>query len=353
MAESSGEKSFDPTPHRREQFKKQGRFARSKDAAAVGSTAAVLAVLLGSSAAISSAMHLLFQRCHGDLGAFARRDGDGIGQAVLGVFTVTAVPSIVAAALAGSLITIVQTGGRMNDGFGFDPTRLNPLPKLQQLFSPMQGAKETTLSLLRVGVVGYVAYLALVREIPGLLLLARTDLHAGVSAMVGASVHVITNALGALAMVSAIDFAQSKFTLEREMKMTRQEIMDETKQQDGDPKIKARMRQRARAMARRRSMQNVKSATVIIANPTHISIALRYSKTDAAPVVVAKGHDDVAMQIRAEARKHGIPILENRPLARALDAEVPVGRPVPAAHFAAVARILAFVYKIRGARSRV
>ena len=133
--------------------------------------------------------------------------------------------------------------------------------------------------------------------------------------------------------------------------MTRQEVMDEHKQSDGDPKLKARMRARARNNAKRRAMENVKTATVVVANPTHISVALRYSKTDPAPIVVAKGHDELAMQIRAEARKHGIPILENRPLARALDSEVPVGRPVPAAHFAAVARILAFVYKIKGRKT--
>jgi flagellar biosynthetic protein FlhB len=112
------------------------------------------------------------------------------------------------------------------------------------------------------------------------------------------------------------------------------------------------MRQRARALARKRAITNVKTADVVVANPTHISVALRYSEKDAAPIVVAKGHDEVAMQIRAEARKHGIPILENRPLARALDAEVRVGHPIPAAHFTAVAKVLAFVYRLRGPRGR-
>jgi flagellar biosynthetic protein FlhB len=98
-------------------------------------------------------------------------------------------------------------------------------------------------------------------------------------------------------------------------------------------------------------MQNIKKAAVVVTNPTHIAVALRYEASDPAPVVVAKGHDDEALRIRAEARKYGIPILENRPLARALDADAPVGSPIPVNHFAAVARILAFVYKIKG-RSR-
>lgn len=351
MADTGGEKSFDATPQRVEQFHKQGKFARAKDAAAVVATAAVLATLTGSRVAIGHALRYLFVRCHGDLGALARSDGGGVIQAAIGVFSVLAFPAVIASALAGAATSMVQTGGRINtENLGLDLTRLNPLPKLQQLFSPMSGGKEALLALMRVGIVGYVAYAALEREVPTLMVFARTDLDGALGALVDASIHVVVNALAALAAVAAVDYAQSRFSLTKEMKMTRQEIMDEHKQADGDPKMKARMRARARNNAKRRAIENVKSATVVVANPTHISVALRYSKTDPAPIVVAKGHDDFAMQIRAEARKHGIPILENRPLARALDSEVPVGRPVPAAHFAAVARILAFVYKIRGRR---
>jgi flagellar biosynthetic protein FlhB len=158
------------------------------------------------------------------------------------------------------------------------------------------------------------------------------------------------NALAALALVAAIDYAQNRFTLGREMKMTRREMTEENRSQEGDPKVKAKIRARARALARRRSLENVKKATVIVANPTHISVALRYAANDPAPILVAKGHDDFALLIRSEARKYGIPILENRPLARALDAEVSVGHAIPAAHFAAVAKILAFIYRTQGAR---
>jgi len=135
--------------------------------------------------------------------------------------------------------------------------------------------------------------------------------------------------------------------------MTKKEIIDEHKSNEGDPQMKNRLRARGRAMIRARSIANVKKADVVVTNPTHIAVALRYAATDAAPVVVSKGHDAVALQIRSEARKHGIPILENRPLARALDAEVPIGHPVPGKHFAAVARVLAWVYRIRPSARRV
>ena len=162
--------------------------------------------------------------------------------------------------------------------------------------------------------------------------------------------HVVLGAGGALAAIALADYGQSRFRLEQDLKMTRQELMQEMRQQDGDPKVKGRMKARARALAKKRAMQNVKKAHVVVTNPTHIAVALRYDEKDAAPTVVAKGQDDDALRIRAEARKYGIPILENRPLARALDAEVPVGHPVPMAHFAAVARVLAFVFRLRKRR---
>ena len=135
--------------------------------------------------------------------------------------------------------------------------------------------------------------------------------------------------------------------------MTRRELTEETKAQEGDPKVKGQIRARARAMIRKRSLANVKKADVVVTNPTHVAVALRYGPNDPAPVVIAKGHDELALQIRAEARRHGIPILETRPLARALDAEVPIGRAVPGKHFAAVARVLAWVYRVRPSARRV
>lgn len=107
------------------------------------------------------------------------------------------------------------------------------------------------------------------------------------------------------------------------------------------------MKAKARQNLKKMSMKAVKHADVIVTNPTHVAVALRYGPKDPAPIVLAKGHDEMALRIRAEARKHGIPIMENRRLARALDAEVQVGRTVPASHFAAVARVLAFVYKLK------
>ena len=348
----SGERSFEATPQRREDFRKRGQFARARDAGGIVAMCAVIAVLLGSRGAVSSAIDELFARTLGDVGAVTRGDLAHPFDAALHALVAIAAPCAVAAAMASVVIGFAQAGLRIDlELVSFDADRLNPFSRLGQIFSPKKAATETILSLLRVGVVAIVGYRMMRIELPDLLATSRMTLTGSMDHLVGVVTRVVLSSLVALAIMAAADYAQSRFSLEQQMKMTRNEMMEEGRQRDGDPKVKARMRQRARAMAKRRAMNKVKEADVIVTNPTHVAVALRYGKKDPAPVVVAKGVDDVALQIRAEARKHGVPILENRPLARALEATVPIGQPVPAMHFAAVARVLAFVYKLRGRRA--
>jgi flagellar biosynthetic protein FlhB len=243
---------------------------------------------------------------------------------------------------------VAQAGFHANlEAVGIKAERLDPFARIQQLASPKRAVTELVLSLLRVAVVGYVAYRTSSADLSELLSLARVPVEVSGGRVAAAILHVILSAGSVLLAIAVIDYVQSRFTLEQDLKMSRQELTEEMRQQDGDPRIKGRMKARARALAKKRALQNVKKAKVIVTNPTHVAVALRYEQTDAAPVVVAKGHDDDALRIRAEARKYGIPILENRPLARALDAEVAIGQPIPMAHFAAVARVLAFVYRLR------
>ncbi len=351
MSEGNGEKQFEPTEQRREQFLKDGRFARARDAAGVASTFAVIGVLLGSRAAIGDTLGVLFHSCFGDLSALSRGQPGDVFRAAGFTLLAVAGPAVVAAAGASTAASLVQAGLRVNLGaVGFKPERLDPISRLRQLFAPKQAITEVLLALLRVGVVGYIAYRAAEAELPDMLGLSRASADVSIARIVGAASHIVISATGALAAIAVVDYAQSRFKIAGEMKMTLQEMKEETKQNDGDPKVKGRMRARARALAKKRMLQSVKKADVIVTNPTHIAVALRYGEGDPAPVVVAKGHDDAALRIRAEARKYGIPILENRPLARALDAEVQVGHPIPVAHFAAVARVLAFVFKLRKGR---
>jgi len=349
-----GEREFDPTPQRREQFRKDGRYAKARDAGGVAATIAVVAVLLGSRPIMSRAAGLLFANSLGDLGAL-ERVGIGRTLALLGGLMLSLVgPAILAAAAAAMAVGLAQTGLEVSsEGIGFKLERLNPIEGLKRLFSFKQGAAEVALGMLRVWVVGWVAWRALARDLPSLVGLSRLPTDAAMGRGAEVIVRVVLHALLALSLVAAVDYGWSWWKLERDMKMTRREMMDENRSQEGDPKAKGRMKARARAMARKRSLANVKQADVVVTNPTHVAVALRYAEGDAAPVVVAKGHDAMALQIRTEARRHGVPILENRKLARALDAEVPLGKMVPGKHFAAVARVLAWVYKIRPSARRV
>ena len=348
MADQGGERSFEATEQRREQFRKQGRFARAKD---IGGLAATLAVVLGTIAShrhLVGALEVLFARTVGDLEALDRLGIAGALRAAATPVVMEAGPILGAAALLAFLGSAAQVGFRINtDAISVKFDRLDPKAGLDRLLAFRKNFEELCVSLLRVFAVGYVAYRAVDRELPALLAIARAPIAASGELAASSVARVILSVLVALLLVGAADYAHAWFSLERDLKMTRQERVDESRQQDGDPKAKGRMKQRARAIAKKRGLGSVKTADVIVTNPTHIAIALRYGPTDVAPVVVAKGTDEAALRIRTEARRLGIPIMENRPLARALNAEVSIGRIVPQAHFAAVAQVLAFVYRLK------
>lgn len=347
----TSDKKHEATPERREEFRKQGRFARSRDAGALAATVAALGALYGTSEAALRALALCFDRTHGDLGAVTRGDGKAALSFAAAALLAAVGPAAVAAALGALLAGFAQAGIRLDlDLLEFKADRLDPISRLGQLFSFKHAAVETLLAMLRVFVIGFIAYYTLRDEIPALLALTRAPSEVALRSLGAVAVRLTLKVGAGLAALSLADYAQSRFTLEREMMMTTQELKESVRSQDGDPKVKARMRGRARAIARRRMMDGVKKADVIVTNPTHVAVALRYQDSDPAPVVVAKGHDEVALRIRAEARKHRVPIVESRALARALDAEVQIGHPIGGAHYAAVAHVLAFVFRLRGRR---
>jgi flagellar biosynthesis protein FlhB len=228
-----------------------------------------------------------------------------------------------------------------------DLNRLDPLPKLANMFSPKTGAMSLLMSFGHVLVVGAVTYWVLSDEFGTLVSLARTELSAGMLVVLRVCLKLSVSAVGALAALSALEYGYNRFKHFRSIRMTRQEVKDEMQQQEGDPKVKMRQRQRAREIVRRGIAQEVKRATVVIANPTHVSVALRYRADEGVPIVAAKGYDEVALYIRQLARQHHVPIIENVPLARALAEKVRVGRTIPVDLYAAVAEVLALVYRLQ------
>jgi flagellar biosynthetic protein FlhB len=351
MAGDSGEKKHEATPHRREQNRKEGRFARARDAGGLGATLGALAALAGTSEQSLAGLRLCFARTHGDLGAITRGDGPSVWSMAAGVLLSVAGPAALAAATGAVLAGVAQAGFRLDfDLVAWKTEHLDPFPRLARLFSPRQALVETSLAAARVGVVAILAQRALRAELPALLGLSAVPLPVAFRSGAAMALRLVLQVVAGLVVLAVVDYAQSRFSLARESRMSTQEMKEEQRQQDGDPRMKARRLARARAALRRRMMNDVKKADVIVTNPTHIAVALRYQQSDAAPVVLAKGHDEAALRIRAEARKYGIPIVENRPLARALDAEIQVGQSISGAHYAAVAHVLAFVYRLRARR---
>ena len=230
-------------------------------------------------------------------------------------------------------------------------TNLNPITGFQKLFS-RRSAVEFVKSLLKLLIIGWCGYAGVKSALPDLV--PTMDMQGAESLkFVGLlTLKVLDWILLALVALALLDFFYQKWEYEDSLKMTKQEIRDEYKQTEGDPMIKARIRQIQREMARRRMFEAIPRADVVITNPTHVAVALEYKEGMQAPVVLAKGERVVAERIRDMAAKYGIPIVQNPPLARALLKQCPVGAFISPDLFEAVAEVLAFVYRMNKKETR-
>jgi len=224
--------------------------------------------------------------------------------------------------------------------------RISPLTGLQRLFG-MRGLMRFVVNLLKLTLVVLLAWHLLSDDIPRMIVMKRDVAERMAVESWGIFVLVIKLA-AVLFIIAAGDFLFQRYQHTQDLMMTKQEIKEEIKQSDGDPLIKSKIRQIQRQMAQRRMMQEVPKADVVITNPTHVAVALKYDKTTmAAPVVIARGYDEVAQRIKAIAAEHGIVQVENIALARALAKELDVGDAVPVKWYQAVAEILSMVYKLK------
>jgi len=225
-------------------------------------------------------------------------------------------------------------------------SHLNPAQGLQNIFS-MRGLTEMVKSLLKIGVIGYVAYRTIIAEVEHFLLLSARDV-VSIAQYVGQStLHVCMRASYVMIALAVFDYAWQRWQFEKSLRMSKQEIKEESKAQEGDPQLKARIRSIMREMARKRMMQDVPKATVVVTNPTHLAIALAYRRDEMeAPQVVAKGAGYVAERIKAIAQEHAIPLVENKPIAQQLFKTIDIGETIPEDLYKAVAEILAYVYRL-------
>jgi flagellar biosynthesis protein FlhB len=351
VSDDKDRRKIAPTPKRIADFRKRGEIAFSRDltgvAALAGGALAVGATLPRTAATLRDLTSMIFSRADSiSPGAAA--------SAALKAFAVCSLPAA-AGAVAGTLIAgAVQLGWPPAlKPLGFDLGRIFSAGSIGQLFSPKAAAGRALKSFLRVAFVAAACTLALAGEIRRLRDLPIPDA-ASLGTRTAAAVGALALAAGlTLAGMAALDWILSRRALAARMRMTPEEAKREHREQEGDPQIKRRRRQRMRELAKRRLVSAVKKADVVIVNPTEYAVALRYRANEApAPVVLAKGRGAVADRIRTLARKAGIPIIPQPPLARLIHKLVPEGRAIPASLYRAVAEVLAYVHKLRRRRSK-
>ena len=226
--------------------------------------------------------------------------------------------------------------------------KLNPVNGFKRFFS-INSLVELIKALLKLSLIGYVVYSYLKKNMPPLYLFYDMTLNQGIL-QVGRLVMNLGIRISLFYMIIAVlDYVYQKVKFKKDMKMTKQEVKDEYKNQEGDPQVKSKQRQRMQEASRRRMMQQLPQADVVITNPTHYAVAIKYDpQIYDAPYVVAKGADYLAQKIKESAKENHIEIVENKPLARMLYANVDVGGIVPPELYQAVAEVLAFVYHLQG-----
>ena len=347
MSGGGGEKTEKPTERKKSQARKEGRIARTQD---LGAWASILvaAVLfqVGMRAAMGQFQQLLTQalaliadpQVPAALALLARG-----GRVIL----VVALPFSVTLLLVGVICTGVQ-GGIHAATKNLKPTfkRLNPISGLKRIAGP-HAAWEAGKSIVKSAVVGYVLWRTIERVGPVLVGASAMPLTNSIAYVADACLDLIRNAALAGLVMGAADYAYQFKKTGKQLRMTLQEVKDEHKQSEGDPHVKGQIRSRQLAMSRNRMMSSIAEADLLLVNPTHVAVALRYDPARGAPRVIAKGSGAVAARMRATAEEHRVPMVQDVPLARALHRACELGQEVPPELYAAVAKVLAFVLSLK------
>lgn len=348
------DKTEKPTAKRRSEASKRGNFARSTDLVSAGVLGAGLLGFIFTASTIASVTAAQMASSFGKIahpGAATSVPGllelmhEGIG-----TILATVAPIAIACLVAGVLLNGAQTKFRLSTK-AIKPSfsKLNPISGVKQLFSP-QKLFETVKSLAKVAVMGGVIALALVPDLTRLGAAVGTSPHDLGLLMSSSAIAVAERAVLAYLLIGLVDYAWNRRRHEQGLKMSKQEIKEESRNRELPAEVRRAIRRKQYQQHRARMMAAVPKADVVITNPTHYAVALQYDGTRPAPVVVAKGQDLVALQIRRIAEESEVPIISDPPLARELHRVVEIGQMIPADLYAAVAQVLAFVYRMAGRR---
>ena len=345
------EKTEKATPKKREESRKKGQVAKSSDlpGALILLFVSMSFLMLGGyyKAAILGLFRSLFENW-----MTMTLTPDNVLSLFMNVawkMMLMLLPIFAIVMLIGILGNVVQFGFLLTgEPLKMQLKKLNPLDGFKRIFSA-RSLVEFAKSILKVCIIGLLVYMAIMKEWDELLVLYAKPLEAIFSFAAGLTIRLGIEIGAVLSVLAFLDFLYQKYEHEKSIKMSKQDIKDEYKKSEGDPLIKGKIRERQRRMAMQRMMQEVPKADVVITNPTHFAIALKYDASEMdAPKIIAKGMDHTALKIREVAKENGIITMENKPLARALYERAEIGDVIPADLFQAVAEVLAYVYKLKG-----
>ncbi len=355
------DKTHDPTPHRLREARERGEVPRSQDVVTALVTAAGLGTFsIAWEHVVTGARNLV---AYGATSMAHAAEGDP--RLAMSGLTTAAIPLLLWSATVPLVVVVSAfvTGLAQTTGLvSLSPlapqfSRVNPLEGIKRMFSA-RGAGEHVKVLLKALALVVVAVLTCRSESHRLLALGEGQLVSVVSVVVGAGFRLAWKLVATVAVISVLDYAWQRRTFMKGLRMSLQEIKDEYRSHEGDPHIKARRRQLQRAMAKKASLQNVRKARVVVANPTHFAVALQYGGGETeVPLVLVKGSDHRAIRIKELARLHGVEVVESPALARALHASVEEGHYIPQSLYLATAHVLVMVAQLeeqaRKAKGRI
>ena len=351
MPGGADEKTEKATPKKRRDERKKGNVMMSQDIVAVATLFASYAALRFGLSYMVDAMTDFVQYCIVLVGNISNAGVNVVGTELSAKSVTALAQAVVIPLLATVLAAVIATFAQTKLLVSFEAmkpkfSRMNPLQGIKRLFS-LKSVIESVKGVLKITILLILIY----RFVSGsLVVFSRymdSDIGVALASMRDLGFKLILEVGVAFLVLSFFDYLYQWWEFERQLKMSKQEIKEEYKQTEGDPQIKGKIKEAQRKMAQSRMMQAVPGADVVIRNPTHFAVALRYQPgRDAAPVVVAKGQDELALRIVAVAEDNGVAVVENRPLARTLYASVEVGQIIPADQYGPVAEILVYVYKL-------
>jgi len=338
------EKTEKATPRRKQKAREKGQIARSRELISMASTAGMVLMFYFSGNTFMSRIEEMMRKL---LGFQYGRNPEIAMKYALSEMMWILMPFL-AIAFTFALFAGALQGGLVLKPLSMELERLNPLGGIKRLFSTT-GLVELLKSLFKFIVGGFVIYLVL-KNLMNFLPFASSLEVQEITSVTG---RILLKAILIIFLIffifAVLDYFYQRWSFERSLKMTREEVKQEFKETEGDPIVKSRIKSIQRELARKRMMQEVPKATVVITNPTHLAVALKYVKDDmAAPLVIAKGAGYIAEKIKEIARNHRIPIIEDKPLARALY-KLEIDTFIPPELYRAVAKIIAYIYKLRGA----